>query len=186
MYISGNLPWKFVQIHKNHWKNPKKCPIASFWWIEHVHHVSKIFFKQWACNNIYTLDSEYHWPTVRSPNATFPVSVIHNRCNVTQSRCCVHGIPWSVDQKQWMLMMKSGYLTLCYLTVTGFANQISVLETVIWEAGHECIFLPGQVSLRTQSDWDGELNFFLIVKHNFISSTYYYSIRDGLNINTGR
>jgi hypothetical protein len=39
-----------------------------------------------------------------------------------------------------------------------FANQISVLESVIREAGHECIFLH-EVSLRTQSDRDGELNF---------------------------
>ncbi|KIJ94306.1 hypothetical protein K443DRAFT_57693, partial [Laccaria amethystina LaAM-08-1] len=44
-----------------------------------------------------------------------------------------------------------------------FANQISVLETMIWEAGHECIFLP-KVHC--------ELNPIEMVSHNFSSQKY--------------
>ncbi|KIK02029.1 hypothetical protein K443DRAFT_97653, partial [Laccaria amethystina LaAM-08-1] len=58
-----------------------------------------------------------------------------------------------------------------------FTNQISVLETVIREAGHECIFLP-KFHCELNPIEMVSLNTFLIA--NFVLILL-YSIGDGLN-----
>ncbi|KIJ93463.1 hypothetical protein K443DRAFT_112033, partial [Laccaria amethystina LaAM-08-1] len=58
-----------------------------------------------------------------------------------------------------------------------FTNQISVLETVIREAGHECIFLP-KFHCKLNPIEMVSLNTFLIA--NFVLILL-YSIGDGLN-----
>src|SRR5271168_431080 len=65
-----------------------------------------------------------------------------------------------------------------------FANQIYVLESMIWEAGHEYIFLPkfqcelNPIEMVRKSKISSLINLFYVI--------YFYSIGDGLNIGTDR
>ena len=105
-------PEILAKILKSYRKNLKKCAIASFRQTERVHHVSNFFIARQAHNKIFNLDSKSHISTM--PPKKKPRRDICAKCTPVcpfeNNDCCMVHILSKQDD---------------------FANQISVLESVI-------------------------------------------------------
>ena len=119
---------------------------------------------------MFNLDSEY--PHIRNASD-----------KKTQMRHLWSQEPAKVD-KRFFSHKWANVMCFRHCKQDDFANQIYVLESMIWEAGHEYIFLPkfqcelNPIEMVLKSKISSLINLFYVI--------YFYSIGDGLNIGTDR